>query len=102
LLILADQPRHLSQPRRRNTAQQCPRVVGVRPSRQSLQRVDHRHIRFPRSVLLDADPARNPYRRLRLANRRRAEKSLHQRGLAGASRADDENDLPLAGARLGE
>lgn len=99
LIAVADQPGDLRQPRRRDTAEQPRQAAGVGPVRQPLQRLDHRQICFTRSVLLDAEPPRNPYRRLRIANRRRIEKGLHQGGLADARRAGDEDDLPLAGAR---
>ena len=55
LIVVADQPRHLRQPRRRDAAQQCPQAAGIGPARQPLQRLEHRQIRFPRPVLLDAE-----------------------------------------------
>ena len=100
--IVADQPRHLRQPRGRDAAQQLAESVRIGPPRQPFQRLEHRHVGLARPVLLDTGAACDPHRRHGAVKCRRIEKGLDQRRLADSRRAGDEDDLPLARARLRE
>ena len=66
------------------------------------QRVEHRHVRLARTVLIDAGPASDPYRRRPVAHLRRIEEGVYQRGFAHTRRSGDEHDLALTQARPGE
>ena len=94
-----DQARHLHQPGRRLLPQERhPPLPAGAPTHAS-QRLQHRQIRFPHPVVLHALPVPDPQGPL---GAKLPHKGIHQRGLAQARLARDEDHLADAMARLGE
>ena len=59
VVVLTNQPWRLRQPRRRHPPQQFAHPARVEPTRESPERFEHRHVRLPRSQLLDAEAPRH-------------------------------------------
>lgn len=83
--MVLDLAEHALQPREQVLPgdETCPSKwsSAVRETRQPLQRLEERHVRFMHSVLLDAGSAPDPYRPRPVAHIPRIEKGIHQRGL---------------------
>jgi hypothetical protein len=96
IITVAEQPRQLRQPGRRDATQQAGQIGAMRQSGEAFGGFEHRHVWLARSELLDTTTAADPHRRGGSEECIGGEERFDERRLADPGRARHEDDLALA------